>query len=76
MGSFFQMDVDFFSCSLQMACEVWTLKYVFHDPGPTIRDIEEIDKDYICYFDIKEKMKSLGCNDDDRFYYENKGANN
>jgi hypothetical protein len=70
------MNVDSFLSSLQMACEVWTLKYVFHDPEPIIRDIEEIDRDYICYLDIKEKMKSLGCKSDDRIYYESKGANN
>lgn len=57
-----------------MATEMWTLRYICHDRGRRNPEPEMIDRDYINFFDIKERMKELGFNQSDSVYYNRRGV--
>jgi hypothetical protein len=42
---------------MQMSFEMWSVIYICHDRGRSTPEPEMIDKDYISFMDIKEKMK-------------------
>ena len=58
-----------------MAVEMWIIRYIVHNPGPKLVEVHEVDRDYISYFDIMEKIKKdMGYKSCDSVYYQRKGS--
>lgn len=56
-----------------MAEDMWIVKYISHDRARSSPESDLIDRDYISYFDIKERIKELGFQKEDSVYYMSKG---
>mgnify|MGYP001000140632 CR=1 FL=1 len=58
-----------------MATTIWSVRHILHVRGYKNPKLEMIERDFICYFDIKEKIKELASNPWDNVYYQKKVAN-
>ena len=58
-----------------MATKMWSVRHILHVRGYKNPEPEMIERYFIIYFDIKEKMKELGSNPWDSANYQKKGAN-
>jgi hypothetical protein len=53
-----------------MATKMWSVRHILHVRGYKNPEPEMIERDFISYFDIKEKIRELGSNAWDNVYYQ------